>query len=83
VGKGNIRERLLSHWNHENSTDLAIWNQAPYTFRFEMTHNPARREAAVSALLTGVLQMGKVHGGECPTSGPAGEHRKAPDRPRV
>jgi len=45
VGKGNIRERLLSHWYKENSADAAIWNQAPYTFRFELTNDPAGREA--------------------------------------
>lgn len=26
IGKGKVRERLLSHWNRENSTDEAIWN---------------------------------------------------------
>ncbi len=45
VGKGNIRERLLSHWNRENSTDLAIWSHNPRTFRFELTRHPAERQA--------------------------------------
>jgi excinuclease UvrABC nuclease subunit len=45
VGKGNVRERLLSHWYKENSTDLAIWGHDPATFRFELTNNPAQREA--------------------------------------
>ena len=25
IGKGKVRERLLSHWNRENSTDAKIW----------------------------------------------------------
>ena len=29
IGKGKVRERLLSHWNRENSTDEAIWDHAP------------------------------------------------------
>ena len=45
VGKGNVRERLLSHWNRQNSTDAAIWNQSPCAFRFELPNDPARREA--------------------------------------
>lgn len=45
VGKGNVRERLLSHWNRENSTDLAIWDHSPATFRFELTRHPAERQA--------------------------------------
>jgi len=42
VGKGNVRERLLSHWFKENSAAVAIWNHAPYTFHFELTNNPAQ-----------------------------------------
>lgn len=42
VGKGNIRERLLSHWNQENSTDAEIWSHSPATFRFELTTQSAR-----------------------------------------
>lgn len=45
VGKGNIRERLLSHWNRENGTDAEIWNCGPVTFRFELITHPAEREA--------------------------------------
>ncbi len=45
VGKGNIRERLLSHWNHENAGDLAILDHNPYTFRFELSKHPAQRQA--------------------------------------
>lgn len=45
IGKGNIRERLLSHWNQENSTDAEIWSYAPTFFRFELTTRPAEREA--------------------------------------
>lgn len=45
VGKGKIRERLLSHWNRENSDDLAIWSHNPRTFRFELTRHPAERQA--------------------------------------
>jgi excinuclease UvrABC nuclease subunit len=37
IGKGNIRERLLSHWRRNNSTDAEIWSHAPATFRFELT----------------------------------------------
>ena len=29
IGKGNIRERLLRHWNQENSGDARIWSHAP------------------------------------------------------
>ncbi len=35
VGKGNIRQRLLSHWDHEKPGDLAIWDRNPATFGFE------------------------------------------------
>ena len=45
VGKGNIRQRLLSHWNRQNSTDAVVWNYDPYAFRFELTNHPAEREA--------------------------------------
>ncbi len=45
VGKGNIRQRLLSHWSRENSTDAVIWNYDPCVFRFELTTHPAEREA--------------------------------------
>jgi excinuclease UvrABC nuclease subunit len=45
VGKGNVRERLLSHWNHGSSTDAEIWSYAPATFRFELNNHPAEREA--------------------------------------
>jgi hypothetical protein len=44
IGKGKVRERLLSHWNRDNSTDEAIWDHAPATFRFELTTQPAKRE---------------------------------------
>ena len=45
IGKGKVRERLLSHWNRENSTDAEIWSHSPVTFRFELTTHPAKREA--------------------------------------
>lgn len=45
VGMGNIRERLLSHWNRENSTDIEVWNQNPRSYRFELTDHPADRQA--------------------------------------
>jgi excinuclease UvrABC nuclease subunit len=45
IGKGNIRQRLLSHWNRENSTDAVVWNYNPCSFRFELTDHPADREA--------------------------------------
>ena len=45
VGKGKVRERLLSHWSRENSTDEAIWDRAPATFQFEPNTHPAEREA--------------------------------------
>ena len=45
IGKGNIRERLLTHWNRENSKDAAVWNYNPCSFRFELTDHPADREA--------------------------------------
>jgi excinuclease UvrABC nuclease subunit len=45
IGKGKVLERLLSHWNRENSTDEAIWDHAPATFQFELTTHPAEREA--------------------------------------
>jgi hypothetical protein len=46
IGKGNVRERLLGHWNRTNpAADLAIWNHSPQSFRFELTNHPARREA--------------------------------------
>jgi excinuclease UvrABC nuclease subunit len=45
IGKGNIRECLMGHWNRESSTDAEIWNHAPATFRFELTGHPAEREA--------------------------------------
>jgi hypothetical protein len=25
VGKGNVRDGLLSHWNKENAVDASIW----------------------------------------------------------
>ncbi|HXH51507.1 MAG TPA: hypothetical protein VNM47_19380 [Terriglobia bacterium] len=45
VGKGNIHERLVSHWNRENSADASIWDHDPATFQFELTNRPAEREA--------------------------------------
>jgi len=45
IGKGKVRERLLSHWDRENSADRAIWDHDPATFQFELTNNPALREA--------------------------------------
>ena len=45
IGKGKVRDRLLSHWNRENPADAAIWNQNPKTFRFELTDHAAEREA--------------------------------------
>lgn len=45
VGKGKVRDRLLSHWNHENPVDQRMWSHAPATFSFELTAHPARREA--------------------------------------
>ncbi|HKT13072.1 MAG TPA: hypothetical protein VJW77_14720 [Terriglobia bacterium] len=45
IGKGKVRERLLSHWNRRNSTDTAIWNHSPAIFRFELTAHPDDREA--------------------------------------
>jgi excinuclease UvrABC nuclease subunit len=45
IGKGKVRERLLSHWNRENSSDESIWDHAPATFSFELTTHPADREA--------------------------------------
>lgn len=45
VGKGKIRERLLSHWNRENSTDEALWGRGPASFQFELNTHPADREA--------------------------------------
>ena len=45
VGKGKLRERLLSHWNRENPTDASIWDHAPASFRFEVTLHPDKREA--------------------------------------
>jgi excinuclease UvrABC nuclease subunit len=44
IGKGNIRDRLLSHWNRETSDDEAILNHAPAFFRFELTDSPTERE---------------------------------------
>ncbi len=45
VGKGNIRQRLLSHWNRENPTDADVWSCGPCAFRFELTNRPAERAA--------------------------------------
>ena len=45
IGKGKIRESLLRHWNQENSGDARIWSHAPAFFRFELTTQPAAREA--------------------------------------
>ena len=39
-----MRERLLGHWNRENSTDEAIWNHGPASFQFELTTHPTERE---------------------------------------
>ncbi len=45
VGRGNIRQRLLSHWNRENPSDAVVWNYDPYAFSFELNDHPAEREA--------------------------------------
>lgn len=45
IGRGNIRQRLLSHWNRENSADAVVWNYDPCSFHFELTDHPADREA--------------------------------------
>lgn len=45
IGKGKVRDRLLSHWNHENAVDAEIWSHNPASFRFELTESPAEREA--------------------------------------
>jgi excinuclease UvrABC nuclease subunit len=42
IGKGRVRERLLSHWNRENPNDAAIWDHAPAVFRFEVIPHPDR-----------------------------------------
>jgi hypothetical protein len=60
----DIRERLLSHWNHEKPGDLAIWDHNPATFRFELSAHPAQPEGTVGALLT----MGSSNG-KAPTLG--------------
>lgn len=54
VGKGNIRQRLLRHWNRENSRDAAVWNYDPRFFSFELTSNPAEREAELTRQLNPV-----------------------------
>ena len=41
VGKGNIRQRLLSHWDHKKPGDLSIWSRNPATFAFELAAHPA------------------------------------------
>jgi excinuclease UvrABC nuclease subunit len=45
IGKGKVRERLLSHWNRDNFTDAEIRSHAPATFCFELTDHPAERKA--------------------------------------
>lgn len=45
VGKGNVRERLLGHWQRLDPADSAIWDRNPATFRFELTNDSSRREA--------------------------------------
>jgi len=37
VGKGNIRELLLSHWNHEKPSNLAIWSRNPAPLIADLT----------------------------------------------
>jgi len=49
IGKGKVRERLLSHWNRENTTDDAIWDHAPASCQFELTTHPTDREAELIA----------------------------------
>jgi hypothetical protein len=61
VGKGNILERLLSHWNRENSTDLAIWDRNPCSFRFELTGAGAE---AVSVSAISEAERGKNGAGK-------------------
>jgi hypothetical protein len=45
VSKGNLREGLLSHWEKQDRVDTAIWSGNPHSFAFELTGNPAEREA--------------------------------------
>jgi excinuclease UvrABC nuclease subunit len=45
IGKGNVRERLLGHWNRENSIDALIWEYLPYMFSFQVTDKASEFEA--------------------------------------
>jgi len=49
--KGNIRQRLLSHWDHEKPADLAIWDHNPATFGFELSSRPSDRHANWFAMI--------------------------------
>ena len=56
VGKGNVRERLLGHWQRLDPTDAAIWDRNPATFRFELASNPAQRESELIEKLKPLCQ---------------------------
>jgi excinuclease UvrABC nuclease subunit len=61
IGQGNIRERLLSHWNKENfPADRCVWNAGPYAYAFEECDTPLAREA----------ELLRIHNPRCNTAIP-------------
>ena len=45
IGKGNIKQRLISHWNKENGTDSCLWGNYPALCCWEICSTPDAREA--------------------------------------
>ena len=56
IGKGNVRERLSSHWYRENAGDTLVWSGLPHSFCFELTDDSRKREAELLRELKPALQ---------------------------
>ena len=57
IGKGNLRERLLSHWYKENAGDASVWSGGPHSFSNELTDKPKGRERELLRELKPALQF--------------------------
>ena len=45
LGRGNIKDCLISHWNKENSTDARIWSHKPTHYWWEISICSGARQA--------------------------------------
>lgn len=45
IGKGKIKERLISHWNKQNAQDRCIWSKRPVRCCWEVCADSDTRMA--------------------------------------